>query len=300
MADDGRSEQESPPNPSRRNLFKKMGAVALTAVLGLGFKLRSQESTPVKAEHQVFPLSPIERPELSPPNPEARLNRFILKDFTNTEITNFHQRVTNPEHLKSDEMRILDENGNYREDFRSTLSYIDQRYTPMIDQSFQTVQSTTNYKDIDPSWRDILKGIIYIESKGHEHPEADDRPDHPDRGLCQLRPVAVIEARKILGWENKVLNLWDPQTNITLALAYLMRLQEVFVDPSITIDTYNYGMGNMMKAIKGISAPYDRDKDVDLLVKENRWNILDIKDRRYGLDVLASTFISFRALQTRV
>lgn len=109
---------------------------------------------------------------------------------------------------------------------------------------------------------ELLLDLIFVESGGN--PEAiagkpnrkrGEKIEVADmkraRGLCQVRPDTAKEVAERLSLQTDDNFLFDPETNITLALEYLDHLySKLFPDLGLAFWAYHLGEGNMTLAIK--------------------------------------------------
>lgn len=104
--------------------------------------------------------------------------------------------------------------------------------------------------DVDPA---LILAVIAVESKGD--PEA--RGSAGERGLMQLMPATAIEQAGMLGMEDPAeVDLFDPETNITLGAAYLQKQLLRFTRPSLALAAYNAGPARLQGWL-------DRNPDLD-------------------------------------
>ena len=89
--------------------------------------------------------------------------------------------------------------------------------------------------DLDPA---LILGVIAVESKG----DPDARGRAGERGLMQLMPATAVEQASFLGFADPDdVDLFDPETNITLGSAYLREQLHRFTRPSLALAAYNAG-----------------------------------------------------------
>ncbi len=99
--------------------------------------------------------------------------------------------------------------------------------------------------DLDPA---LILGVIAVESKG----DPDARGRAGERGLMQLMPATAIEQAGFLGFEHPDdVDLFDPETNITLGAAYLREQMHRFSRPSLALAAYNAGPARLQSWLDG-------------------------------------------------
>jgi soluble lytic murein transglycosylase len=99
--------------------------------------------------------------------------------------------------------------------------------------------------DMDPA---LILGVIAVESKGD--PEALGRAG--ERGLMQLMPATAIEQAGFLGFEHPDdVDLFDPETNVTLGAAYLQLQLHRFGRPDLALAAYNAGPARLQGWLDG-------------------------------------------------
>ncbi len=99
--------------------------------------------------------------------------------------------------------------------------------------------------DLDPA---LILAVIAVESKG----DPDARGSAGERGLMQLMPATAIEEAGFLGFpEPAEVDLFDPETNITLGAAYLRKQLYRFTRPSLALAAYNAGPARLQGWLDG-------------------------------------------------
>ncbi len=99
--------------------------------------------------------------------------------------------------------------------------------------------------DLDPA---LILGVIAVESKG----DPDARGRAGERGLMQLMPATAIEQAGFLDFEHPDdVDLFDPETNITLGAAYLREQMRRFSRPSLALAAYNAGPARLQGWLDG-------------------------------------------------
>lgn len=84
-------------------------------------------------------------------------------------------------------------------------------------------------------------------------------------GLLQIKPKTAEWAAKKLGLTlNDASELWDPQVNLNISVAYLKHLQTVFKRlPLSHLDAYNRGTGSVLKSqARGEIAPTEYSRSI--------------------------------------
>lgn len=92
----------------------------------------------------------------------------------------------------------------------------------------------------------LLPALIFVESRGD--PRALNRSTSAS-GLCQLLPRTAEEVGAKLGLATPI-DLFNPKTNITIAIGYLDRLLRLFPDPGLAFWAYHMGEGSVTVAIR--------------------------------------------------
>lgn len=97
------------------------------------------------------------------------------------------------------------------------------------------------------------------------------------QGLMQLMPATGREMMQELGMDPRDYDPFDPELNVTLGTAYLQKLYDMFGDEELALAAYNWGMGNVRKAMRkansssweGIKhlAPTETKKYVPMVLK---------------------------------
>lgn len=109
---------------------------------------------------------------------------------------------------------------------------------------------------------ELLLGLIFVESGGNpdaisgkanrkrnDEIKAEDKGSA--RGLCQVRPDTAKEVARRLGLQFDDNSLFNPETNITLALEHLDHLyKRLFPNLGVAFWAYHLGEGNMALAIE--------------------------------------------------
>ena len=109
---------------------------------------------------------------------------------------------------------------------------------PMVDRAARRF-------DLDPA---LILGVIAVESKG----DPDARGRAGERGLMQLMPATAIEQAGFLGFDDpEDVDLFDPETNITLGAAYLREQLHRFSRPSLALAAYNAGPARLQGWLDG-------------------------------------------------
>lgn len=161
--------------------------------------------------------------------------------------------------LPDAEQRIGDQVVHYRRKEKDLQGRINRtlRYKDMV----MSVARRRGFKQDSPV-PELLLGLIFVESGGNpdaiagkpnrRHGEKMEIKDiKRARGLCQVRPNTAREVAERLSLRISDNSLFDPQTNITLALEYLDHLyNKLFPDLGIAFWAYHLGEGNMTAAIE--------------------------------------------------
>ncbi len=104
--------------------------------------------------------------------------------------------------------------------------------------------------DVDPA---LILGVIAVESRG----DARARGAAGERGLMQIMPTTAVEQARFLGMEDpEDVDLYDPETNITLGTAYLREQLDRFSRPELALAAYNAGPARLQR---WLDADPDRD-----------------------------------------
>jgi soluble lytic murein transglycosylase len=105
---------------------------------------------------------------------------------------------------------------------------VDRAWHPLVERIARSLQ-------VDPA---LVLAIIAVESRGD--PQARGRAG--ERGLMQLMPATAVEQAGLLGLKDpEDVDLFDPETNITLGAAYLREQLRRFSRPSLALAAYNAG-----------------------------------------------------------
>lgn len=101
--------------------------------------------------------------------------------------------------------------------------------------------------------RSYLMPLMFVESRGN--PKADTKIA---KGLCQISEVVKNDIPKFISSEvikkysldKYPLNLFDPQTNMLVAMEYLDYLHHIFRDPGLVLMAYNIGAERVSTCLK--------------------------------------------------
>ena len=258
-----------PKGVTRRALLK--GALALAGALTLNtIATRSDNAAKEKAS-QTRELS-------KNPDPGLEIRNFTLENF-------------NPKEKDVSERSIRYFSSHYLSSsiFPERVITIHNEYRTFIDDAYEVIKSKGF--DINPFWKEIMPGLILAESSANPKTE-------PDIGLCQLRAPAIADVRALLGKEYENADPNDPKTNITFALAYLIRLSNNYKSPDMAIWAYNLGMGTLNQTIKAYAIEKlgeahkadientlgDPKRGPSSLIKANEINALKIIQSQSAID----------------
>lgn len=143
------------------------------------------------------------------------------------------------------------------------------RYKPIIKEVCKNAALSSS---ISKEWLEkVMLGLIFTESKGD--PNAGNTLTNKGRGLTQLEPAAVLEAKKAAKLPDNI-NVLDPKTNITLAVYYLDKLLNLYRDPTLALWAYNLGEGNINDAILTY-AKSKADKNTNSIEREKEFKEIE-------------------------
>lgn len=115
-----------------------------------------------------------------------------------------------------------------------------RRWMPLVAEVAETLHRGNSEAAI------LLPALIFVESRGD--PRALNRSTSAS-GLCQLLPRTAEEVGAKLGLAAPI-DLFNPKTNITIAMGYLDRLLRLFPDPGLAFWAYHMGEGSVTVAIR--------------------------------------------------
>lgn len=162
--------------------------------------------------------------------------------------------------------------GSYKEFFldpNNKLISDTLRYKPIIKEVCENAALSSS---VSKEWLEkVMLGLIFTESRGD--PNAGGTPTNKGRGLTQLEPAAVLEAKKAAKLPDNI-NVLDPKTNITLAVYYLDKLLNLYRDPTLSLWAYNLGEGNINDAILTY-AKSKADKNTNSIEREKEFKEIE-------------------------
>lgn len=93
----------------------------------------------------------------------------------------------------------------------------------------------------------LVMGVIHVESRG----DAFALSAVGAMGLMQIMPATGEELAALLGvrWRGAV-QLFDPQVNVQMGIAYLQQLRRRFGDWSTALAAYNWGPGTIDRRLR--------------------------------------------------
>lgn len=130
----------------------------------------------------------------------------------------------------------------------------DTRATAPVNKPEELKNAARGLAQIKPDTARTMTNILLSQYKNYE---AQAKEDPKKKEAAQLR-LQAINGLKASDAEKTNLDLYDPKTNITIALQYLGQLKSMFVDTSLTFWAYHLGEGSM-----AIVVPNARGKSVE-------------------------------------
>lgn len=240
------------PQPTRRSILKTIAAGATTALIG---------SRP-ESKSNIVPPKP-KPPALLTPS-ETKMTSEQLRDYFLDFIfpkDRYHleERAAELEKVEKWRQHFLNPSNPLNLLKRTAVGKI----TPDINPAFQTAARGFHHNfglSVDNEWRQILAGLILVESSGNPQAISKDEKGNPIAyGLCQLKMKVAAEAARELKIPWNPDKLLDKDTNLQLGCYYLMKMIRLYPDCSLAIWSYHLGSGNMDAAIRQFV--YDRAKD---------------------------------------
>lgn len=198
-----------------------------------------------------------------------------LKDPEDIELANLQvekQRLKSPKDYNPDSKHIA-----------NTL-----KWKSMVSEVCKEAK-LSSYLQNNKEWLEkVMLGLIFAESKGD--PEAGNLPHNLGIGLTQLEKGAVDDARERAKMGNNI-DVWDPKTNIALAVHYLDKLFELYYnDQTLALWAYNLGIGNMNSAIKVFAREKAKGESLELEEIQRIFNAPYSAKEDYGPGKLARDY----------
>lgn len=211
------------------------------------------------------------------PDPITQIKDFVFQGYT-------------PEERQLAEAEVK----KYQDEY-SDKAYLSKRslvkgYKYYIEDAYQTIaklpQTNQLPSYIDPVWKNLILGIIFVESKG----DPDEPGENGEIGVCQIKPWIADEIRGILKW-GKV-NLKEVDKNISLGLTLLLHEFAMTEEPGMAIWAYTDGDPTLQKKIKQERSIKDNSKTLKTLISEYNLNPTRMSDakKEYVYQVLGAAF----------
>ncbi|GEM_PF-2559104 len=188
-------------------------------------------STPLEETAVESMSTPTPLPEKKPRKLQA--NNATLKDYLSEERAGLDARV-------GEEVSLI-ENIWSEEELKNTLERC-EGYRSIVN-------GVASELELDQDFRksgiiDLIPNLIFVESNGKPESVSD---AIGAKGLCQLKDDTAAEQAAKIGMTSY--DIFDPKTNITLAMKYLEEMYRYFPETGLTIWSYHLGMGNMVDAV---------------------------------------------------
>lgn len=226
---------------TRRTLFRRLARAGAVAPLGSLFgSARQGIAVQVQREKPVLPtLVPAhEEPQLQVEDEQAVVG---VDEEHPTPLDLLFTRCNEDEKVFAKEM-VRGQMRYYEETNPLLGRRVEEvrRWMPLVAEVAETL-----HRGNSEAAR-LLPALIFVESRGDS--SALNRSTRAS-GLCQLLPRTAGEVGAKLGLATPI-DLFNPKTNITIAMGYLDRLLRLFPDLGLAFWAYHLGEGSMTVAIR--------------------------------------------------